>query len=391
MRMDVEEVGMALDRPIARLLRASVALPDLGPRPEEAVSPRDRDRLGGLAAAAWFHGVPGYVTRYLPQVDAVPDVERERLLEMRRATVRRHLRAIGDLRVVAEALDRAGIAWLVIKGPTLAEEVHGAPDLRSYNDLDVLVSPRELGDAVRELEAVGCQVPPQNWLHLQRGLRGEFDVWLPSGAHLDLHWHLIIDRPVREHFRIDIDRLLAARRSVAVGPDLVPTLAWADTCVYVALHAVLSGSERLIGFKDLQLLMDGGEPIEEVVERARAWSAELAFRLAVTRAVRAIGLPAAADLPDSGADRVWDLLSRGVWRLSPLERQDGTASLSRIVSRATRECQRASFRVLTRNAATAARRAPIELVGGPDTTRLPGETQAGSRDRDAFFREVASR
>src|SRR5688500_15332306 len=55
--------------------------------------------------------------------------------------VARHLRTLADLAELGPVLDTAGIPWMVIKGPVLAETIYPRPDLRSYDDLDVVVQP----------------------------------------------------------------------------------------------------------------------------------------------------------------------------------------------------------------------------------------------------------
>jgi hypothetical protein len=59
---------------------------------------------------------------------------------------------------------QAGVPWLVVKGPALAE-LHGAPDLRAYSDLDVLVPSAAFGDALAALESAGAAVLARNWWH----------------------------------------------------------------------------------------------------------------------------------------------------------------------------------------------------------------------------------
>src|SRR6056297_813143 len=96
---------MAFTRSIGAVLRASVASD--GHLPEDVVSRRSPRELEGLTQAARFHGIPGYVYQAVREIDQVPPTERELLAAFRRETVRRHLRAIGDLRFVAEVLESA--------------------------------------------------------------------------------------------------------------------------------------------------------------------------------------------------------------------------------------------------------------------------------------------
>lgn len=341
---------MSFSRQIGALLRASVATD--GPAPAVVADGLPGTAFEGLARAARFHGIPGYVHRAVAGLSQLPSSERALLAELRRETVRRHLRAIGDLRFLAGVLDGGGIPWLVFKGPALAGPVHGSPELRFYRDLDLLIPPARFGDAARLLEKAGCRVPAHDWTYLREGLKGEIDVFLPSGTHLDLHWHLVNEIPTRQPYTIDLEGLFDRRREVTVGTDRFPTLAHADTTIYVALHAMLSPTQRLVGMKDLQLLLEGTETgFEGLLAHAQAWRVELPFLTAVRQMERTMGPTARVQPPPpGGAERTWELVSRVAGRVSPLERQDGSPSFGRLVARSVRDDGRSSLALLARNA-----------------------------------------
>ena len=62
------------------------------------------------------------------------------------------LAALATLREIAEALDGAGIPWLLWKGPALALAAWGDPARRHFSDLDIVVSPP---DRERARDALG--------------------------------------------------------------------------------------------------------------------------------------------------------------------------------------------------------------------------------------------
>lgn len=241
------------------------------------------------------------------------------------------------------------------------------------------------------LEAAGCRVPLHDWAYLRDGLKGEIDVFMPSGTHLDLHWHLVNEMPTRAPYRIDLGGLFDRRREIEIGVDRFPTLSRADMTVYVALHAMLSPTQRLIGMKDLQLLIQedpGG--YEELLSHSRSWGAELPFSTAVRQMERSVG-PAGAPLPRPvRSERTWDLTARIAQRLSPLERQDGTASLGRLVTRSVRGDARKSLRQLRRHAwivSTGGRRS--EGHSTAERSRLASSAQDGEDAREAYFDAIA--
>lgn len=386
---------MAFARQIGALLRASVATDHSSPF--QVASGLPGTAFEGLARAARFHGIPGYVYQAVAGLPQVPSSERAALAELRRETVRRHLRAIGDLRFLAGVLDDAGIPWLVFKGPALAGPVHGSPELRFYRDLDLLISPARFGDAVKTLEEVGCRVPVHDWTYLRDGLKGEIDVFMPSGTHLDLHWHLVNEIPTRAPYTIDLDGLFERRREVTIGTDRFPTLSHADTAVYVALHAMLSPTQRLVGMKDLQLLLQGTESgLESLLVHARTWRAQFPFLTAVRQMERTLGPVAGVQPPSpAGAERTWARICRVAGQASPLERQDGSPSFGRLVARSVRDDGRSSLGLLATNARIVMRD-PSKVRGwGAKRTeavlpdRAPDQAVLDAQ-REAYFSAIAN-
>ena len=75
------------------------------------------------------------------------------------------LRTAADLAPLARALDAADIRWVVVKGPVLSA-AYREPNVRSYNDLDVLVHPMDLPAVLDLLEAHGDLTPA--WARPQR-------------------------------------------------------------------------------------------------------------------------------------------------------------------------------------------------------------------------------
>lgn len=310
--------------------------------------------LDGLAQVAHFHGVEGYIHRAVGDCEGVPAAERRALGSLRMGTIMVHLRRMNDLKLVRDTFLDAGIPWLVFKGPVLAERIHGAVELRSYGDVDVLVDPRRLGDAIDALEAAGGVTLDRNWDLLCRTLKGEIHVRLPSGTTLDLHWHMLNSARLRERFPVDVFRLLDETRQVTVGGFDVPTLGPADSIIYVSLHAMLSGGHRLVWLKDVERLL-AVEPWtpDEVESAARHWGARLVFLTALQRVAHVIGVPPVVSQSFRWRlrDRPWAALAAATWRLSAVEHERGRGSVGRLVSRSVRQDGLTSLGELARRSA----------------------------------------
>lgn len=118
----------------------------------------------------------------------IEDIRQLRSAEFANSAHSLHAR-VGGARACAE-LSRGGIRALVVKGPAIAQ-CYRRPRLRAYNDLDLLVAPREFGRALRILQDA-------DWRMKETYPRGYFPRWCVEGVNLerdgadqvDLHHHV---------------------------------------------------------------------------------------------------------------------------------------------------------------------------------------------------------
>ena len=384
---------MACSPRVAEVIRLSLVDPAVEGRRDERL--RDLVRVftlrdvEELRAASVHHGVASYVYESIAPLSGVPDPALATLRELRDGIALRHLRTVGDLQLVSATLSVRAIPWLVFKGPTLAEPVHGSALSRAYGDLDLLVPATHLRRSLSALEEVGAELLDRNWQLIDAEDKGELHLRLPSGAFVDLHWHLFNERSRRRIFPVDIAALVRRAREVEVGGCRVPAMDPVDATVYVALHTMHSGANRLMWLKDLERLLavpdlDPGA----VVTRARAWRAEVVLLGALLRAEQALG-------PLSGADQIRTALPehRGLlaaagwcWRRSPAEREDGSPSLGRLVARSLRPTSPKTLLEFVRRSLAFARAPNLERrrfdAGDP---RSGAYEAGGTEQRDAFL------
>lgn len=341
-------------RRLGAVLRACVTHPDRALPAALAPLLRDPAPARLLATASAYHRVSGFVR---PVAAATPGAHPRLAAALDRAqagAVGRHLGALVELPVVRRVLDGAGIPWLVMKGPVLAETVYPTVDLRPYQDLDVLVPGERLREAIEGLEDAGAELIDRNWaLFVEREV-GEVHLVLPSGSLCDLHWHVLHDRHERAAFRLPTRDLLERSRRVALGGLEVPTLDPVDTLHHLAVHACLSGAERLIWLEDVTLVLRVLRPdLDELVARCRAAGTGLLAAVVLARARRVLGAPVPAEvvraLDPGGA---WTRLVAAADRIAPPEQVTGQGSLPRLVARATRHGLRSSLGRAARHAAS---------------------------------------
>lgn len=143
------------------------------------------ESLPALAEVASMHAVLPLVRRALqdagriPSAGHSPDALLGRLDGWFAGAIASNMRVTAELETLSRLLDRVGSPWAVVKGPALAELAYARPELRVYNDLDVLVHPRAFGDVVRALENAGAVLLNQNWSFLHRRGQCEASLLMP--------------------------------------------------------------------------------------------------------------------------------------------------------------------------------------------------------------------
>jgi hypothetical protein len=214
---------------------------------------------------AWGQGLVGLLDQAIADGQWEPGATCREAVRSLRGTEALHAALLRrELGPAAEILARAcGVAPIVLKGPVVAERLYGAPGLRAYADLDMLVPRASLRDAVAALRDAGWEnaAAGRTYAALGEPLPGfaedyghEFHVVRrlgPAEVHLEVHWR-ISDDPLSE--TLDHARLFA--RGVAVpelGAQVVaPTPV--DELLVLAVHLLSSGEQtRLIQHVDLAL------------------------------------------------------------------------------------------------------------------------------------------
>jgi hypothetical protein len=314
-------VSQAL-RPLAQLLLDSVR--DAGglSTPQVLDERLAEIAVDQVAAAGALHRVTPAVACHIERLDGAPEEWGEPLRWLRHAQLLRHLRARADLELIQSALDAAGIAWVTVKGPVSSDLNWPRPDLREYYDLDILVDRRRIADALRVLEAAGCDYIDRNWPLLRKTMRAEIALRAPSGTPLDLHWDIAVPVRLRREFRVDVAGMLARRRMVTVGNcQQIWALDPVDVVFHLAFHAAQAGVSRLmwpadVWFAGRQLSRAQWTELWALAVAARA---ELLLALVLDRTFRLF--PAPTDFDQQllrPANRLWGRLVRTRDRIFPM-------------------------------------------------------------------------
>lgn len=358
------------------------------------------ERLGGLtslAEAAEFHRISNFLHLRWRDSDGVGRRVADMLTIAYEQSTFSHLRVLAELEAISRILDDHGISWMVIKGPVLAEESYPRFDLRSYADLDLVISAPSFHRAIEALEGENYQLLDNNWRLLASEVKGELHLLSPLGVVVDAHWNLINDSQTRERFNIRSETLFENIRRVDLGNVSVPSPSPSEHLVYLATHACLAGGERLIWMKDIrQTVMSEDIDWDRVGELAGEWRVRPLVALMLDRTRRVIGLPSSVNENTPFAKSgYWLQLARLADRLSPPHAITVEGSPSRIIARATRSRPLQSTTELARRSISWAR-ARLGLIREMEEEEAARRGSAyvptgDSSDREAFFVAVTER
>jgi len=218
-----------------------------------------------------FHRV--YPLLYRNIIKIVPDVPPEHILSQLKEKVMRNgaknLFLVSQLTALLNMLKEHDIPVVVFKGPVLAEDVFGNIGLRSFSDLDLLISHDHIKRTVSLLEEKGfhqdIDLSPEQYEKLVD--KGYHAVLIKDGAIVELHWEM-----TGRYFskNIGIESLMPRVESVELAGIKVPTLGSEDLLLYLCIH----------GCRHYWFQLDAVCCVAELVKKRTALDWDLVFRLA---------------------------------------------------------------------------------------------------------------
>jgi hypothetical protein len=309
--------------------------------------PRGTDKLRGVTQAADYHGIVIPLFRSFAR-DNREFIETTELGELARG------RRAGALKITAAAVDactwltQAGVRYAILKGPAIALAYEEAD--REFVDLDVLVAPNQMLSAIATLEEHGARrLEAVQWPR-DDGI-GELPFLLPSGVTLDLHGDLVHHADVRRTFRLPAEPLLArATPARILGNDLF-VLDPEDNFIHVALHAMISGGDRLVWMADLRALAGQGRiSWPTLVDRARDARAGLVVGVMLERSIQVVGtqVPKGVLRELQRRGMLWAAAIRLFEHLRPTAANYGHSLHGQVLMRATRDSSFSSLGTLLR-------------------------------------------
>jgi hypothetical protein len=279
-----------------------------GPRPDEAEaraiveSGPDWDALLDMAGA---HGVRPLLLRELRRRfrDLTPETTKAALRAFQSGHLARSLLLMREFRAVADALSAQGIRFVPFKGLALACQLYGDPSWREFNDLDILISERDLQQAEAALAAAGYR--PR---HGDREYRRAFLAYQNQymlvkediGLAVDLHWEFCMKGiPFPITAAETWDRL--ETDTIAGAP--FATLGRSDLAIYLAGHGAKEGWKSLGWVCDFAHFLDRNPGLDwsGLHDRAAAAGCGRPILLAHELAARVFGVIVAPGLLQKAA------------------------------------------------------------------------------------------
>ena len=205
-----------------------------------------------LVALASQHGLLPLVYTCLRE-DApglAPEPVLARLQELYTQNGLRNLRMAKRLIQIITLFEQAGIVFLPVKGLVMALQAYGDLNSRSFVDLDLLIKPGDLPEALEILQSIGylpsVPIQPDQLPWLQRG---NIELQLRrADQYLDLHWDLIGER--LGHFPKDRFTWQDHSQLSLLGKE-IPTLSLENTLLYLCLHGAKHAWQPLSTVADL--------------------------------------------------------------------------------------------------------------------------------------------
>ena len=204
------------------------------------------------------HRVEALVAQSLSKTEAAGEIALSPLVERARATAIDSLRLARSACLLGAQLDAAGIDWISIKGPAIAQLAYRSTAIKASRDLDILVSPSQFAAVFTLLADHGYQrVEPgpevsaaqlATWMHHYKDCAWHHPA---SGMLVEVHGRLFANRLLMPSIGLN-----SPRQQVALpGIGTLPTLATAPLYAYLAGHGAVSTWSRLKWLADIAALL----------------------------------------------------------------------------------------------------------------------------------------
>ena len=249
-----------------------------------------------LLAAAKFHGlIPVLAPKLLRQLTCVPERVRLELQQASRRALEGTLALSGELVRVLRNLNAAHVECIPFKGPALAAELWGNFTLRQSMDIDLLVRPAQVGQAVEVLRSCGYTPESDCKSLLPRAV--ELQLKKTGMPPLELQWGI-----APKCFSVDLEIDACWQRAPHAEFGGQPTLAFAqeDLMLILCIHGWKHSWNRLLWIADVARLLRKSTALDwtALITRAKASGTEGILLLGALLAQKLFGVTLSNEIAD---------------------------------------------------------------------------------------------
>jgi hypothetical protein len=213
-----------------------------------------------LARMAGHHGILPRVFRILMEYTAslpnsIPAPALENLKRLEQANSRRALWLTSELAAIAERLTSRGVRFLTYKGPVLGQLLYSDVTIRQFGDLDLLIHPEGVANAVRIVCDSGYWpqlklTPAEEKAYRSIGYEYVFDG--PLGRNLlEIKWQIL---PRFYSIDFDIEKIFSRASFVNIGGINIASFSTEDLLLVLCVHAAKHGWEKFSWLCDIAAL-----------------------------------------------------------------------------------------------------------------------------------------
>lgn len=253
------------------------------------------------------NGLLGLTHRYLEHSEeqAYPPPQfRRSVRQAYRTSAMRMLVMYGHITKTLAQLVESGIDYMVVKGPALAHAVYPDPNLRAFNDLDLVVRERDWSAMHQRLLAMGFRpevdlpAPPPKLV--PQAVIYELKYWhKESGFLVEVHYDDLLDAGLASR---DVEGVWRRAVWVDVEGIGVKTLSLEDQLVHLCAHAHYHGYTRLNWFSDIAFIVrDHASRLdwERLLRIVRAEEAQVGVYYTLHFLEQLLGVAVPADVLDA--------------------------------------------------------------------------------------------
>jgi hypothetical protein len=226
--------------------------------------------------------LPLVCAHLLPNFSVIPPETVTQYREANRRNALRTLFLTAELLRITEFLRKRQIPALSYKGPVLAQLAYGNPQLRQFDDLDIVVPQGAMPQVYEAMETLGYEARFARARFLRRrndDIPGEY-VFLHKINRAIVEFHT---ESTLRHFPRppDVDEMFGRSTDVSLNGRAVSTFAQADMLLMLCVHGAKDFWSRLVWVADIAALVEGlaASEWQQLFAKAKKCDAQRMVRL----------------------------------------------------------------------------------------------------------------